>query len=232
MSAQRMRIAGVDGCRRGWVVVDAESDIANARIAVVANWHEVLKRAQLIAVDMPIGLSTSGSRDCETHARAMLRLHGARVFRTPPRGSLEFAHEHWAEANAWSKRQGFGGISKQTWNICPKIREIDAIMQPRHEKKIFEAHPELAFRRLHGMPVASKHTREGSDLRLKILRDAGFRELENWIAAMKPLGAKADDVLDACALVLTAQRIADGRAQSLPPAPQRDERGLRMAIWV
>ncbi|MEJ2061235.1 MAG: DUF429 domain-containing protein [Gammaproteobacteria bacterium] len=41
-----------------------------------------------------------------------------------------------------------------------------------------------------------------------------------------------DDILDACALALTARRVHLGKAQRLPDnAPPIDAHGLRMEIW-
>jgi predicted RNase H-like nuclease len=46
----------------------------------------------------------------------------------------------------------------------------------------------------------------------------------------RALHAKIDDIFDACALLLTAERIRDGAAIALPPHAARDARGLMMAI--
>ena len=144
----RCRLAGVDGCRGGWVVAHTSDNIANAELEIVERWHDIHARFEFIAVDMPIGLSENGFRQCEVEARKMLRPYGSRVFRVPPRGALAFAHNDWTGANAWSKRQGCGGISKQSWNILPKIAEIDGAIVVKDQSRIFEAHPEIAFARL------------------------------------------------------------------------------------
>ena len=66
--------------------------------------------------------------------------------------------------------------------------------------------------------------------RRRLLRDAGFIRLDEWLAQARKLHAKTDDILDACALLLTAQRIYRGDAVALPQSVARDARGLRMAI--
>src|SRR6185503_10194113 len=124
----------------------------------------------IVAVDMPIGLSDLGSRECETLARKILSPHGARVFRVPPRGALSFSYDDWAWANSWSKGQGFGGIPKQSWNMTPKIAEIDGAIAAEDQARIYEAHPELAFCRLNRCtPLPSKHTDEGLNARKHLL---------------------------------------------------------------
>ena len=160
-----------------------------------------------------------------------MRPHGSRVFRVPARGALAFERSDWAEANAWSKRQGYGGISKQSWNIWPKIVEIDGAIVAGDQSRIFEAHPELAFRFMNGgKAVVSKHLGEGLALRRRLLRQAGFARLDEWLANRRALRAKPDDIVDACALLLTAERIQRGDAVVLPQTVARDGRGLRMAI--
>lgn len=224
-------LAGIDGCRGGWIVAHTTSDIAHTAIEFIAHWKQLHRRFDIVAVDMPIGLSDRRHRDCEVKAREILRPHASRVFRVPPRGALAFAKNDWTGANAWSKAQGFGGISKQSWNILPKIAEIDGAIAARDQKRIFEAHPELAFCRLNnGKPLPSKHTDEGLRQRRRLLRNAGFRQLDNWIVMRRSLHAKIDDILDACVLLLTAERIRKGDAVTLPPTAVRDARGLHMAI--
>jgi len=197
----------------------------------VPHWRELHRRFDIVAVDMPIGLSERGHRECEVEARAILKPHSARVFRVPPRGALRFASHDWVGANAWSKRQGYGGISKQSWNILPKIAEIDGAIAARDQARIFEAHPELAFCRLNnGRPLPSKHGEDGLRARRRLLIEAGFKRLDEWIVMRRALHAKQDDILDACALLLTAERIQRGKAVALPATTARDARGLRMAI--
>jgi predicted RNase H-like nuclease len=188
-------------------------------------------RFDIVAVDMPIGLSDAGHRECESAARKILGPHGARVFRVPPRGALEFRYDDWAGANSWSKRQGFGGISRQAWNISPKIAEIDTAIAAADQKRIFEAHPELAFARLNAhKALCSKHTDKGLNDRKRLLRRLGFLNLNDWLKCRRTLFAKPDDIFDASVLLLTAMRIRDGEAIALPRVAPRDTRGLKMAI--
>lgn len=231
MVQRTARIAGVDGCPGGWIVVEAALNLNASSWRIAPKWNAIDTDADVIAVDMPIGVSGDGVRQCEVEARAALSPCGSRVFKTLPRGALRFNQSDWSQANQWSKAQGFGGISKQTWNIRPRILEIDAAMSPAAQARVFEAHPELAFARLNGgAPLVSKHLPEGRLLRTGLLKDAGFGQIEAWLQELRGSGAKADDLLDACALVLTARHIANGTSRRLPAAVERDERGLSMSI--
>lgn len=209
----------------------SNSDISRAEIAFIERWQQLHDRYDIVAVDMPIGLSDDGHRECETLARKILSPHGARVFRVPPRGALSFSYDDWAGANSWSKRRGSGGISKQSWNILPKIAEIDGAIAAADQSRIHEAHPELAFCRLNGgKPLPSKHTYEGLNARKRLLRKAGFTSISDWLTRRRDFHAKPDDILDACALLLTAQRIKSGKAIAIPATAPRDARGLKIAI--
>ncbi len=231
MVQRLQRIVGVDGCRRGWLVVEANCDLSMAELHVAPKWDDITSTARIVAVDMPIGLARNGVRQCEVEARKLISPCGPRVFKTLPRGALRFAQENWIAANQWSKAQGFGGISKQIWNIRPKIKEIDRAIGPEDQTRIVEAHPELAFARLNnGKPLDSKHTRAGLDARQQILRRAGFTNLDGWLRALRGKGAKADDLYDACVLVLTARNFLRGAGKEVPRVEERDSRGLKMAI--
>jgi predicted RNase H-like nuclease len=225
------RVAGIDGCRSGWLIVEAHTDLSKAELNFAPNWHDVKSTARVIAVDMPIGLSRDGVRQCEVEARRLLSPCASRVFKTIARGALRFAQKDWNVANQWSKDQGFGGISKQIWNILPKIKEIDRAIAPADQLRVVEAHPELAFARLNGgRPLDSKHTRGGLLARQALLQRAGFTNLDGWLQSLRGRGAKADDLFDACVLVLTARNILRGDGREVPAVEQRDSRGLRMAI--
>jgi predicted RNase H-like nuclease len=225
------RVAGVDGCKSGWIVVECDCDLSKAELQLAPKWDDITSAAKIVAVDMPIGLSRNGVRQCEVEARKLISPCGPRVFKTLPREALRFAQENWNAANQWSKDQGFGGISKQIWAIRPKIKEIDNAISPPDQARIVEAHPELAFARLNGgKPLDSKHTKAGLKARQEILARAGFTNLDSWLQMLRGKGAKADDLYDACALVLTARNHLRGQGRFVPQKEERDSRGLRMAI--
>jgi predicted RNase H-like nuclease len=230
MSRCVQRIAGIDGCRSGWLVVEACPNLRDASVRIAPNWNAIASDAEIVAVDMPIGLSRNGVRQCEVEARKIISPYGSRVFKTLPRGTLRFPQKDWRNANQWSKEKGFGGISKQIWAIRPKIMEIDRAIMPRDQQRVFEAHPELAFARLNGRPLESKHLAAGLAARRHLLQRAGFSELDAWLQRLRGTGAKADDLLDACVLVLTARNLLQKMAKLVPANPEVDSRGLRMAI--
>jgi predicted RNase H-like nuclease len=136
-------------------VVALASDGAPIEIRVVATFAEVLAlRVDTVAVDMPIGLLDAGPRACDVEARRRLGPRRSSVFPAPSRPMLAAATYRDALA--------IGGLSKQAFNLIPKIREVDALLTPRRQRTVVESHPELGFARLLGRPCAApKRTPEG-----------------------------------------------------------------------
>jgi len=78
----------------------------------------------------------------------------------------------------------------------------------------------------------SKRTEAGARERRRLLKRAfGIAAVVGVLSSAARRGAKDDDVLDALALLWTAERIARGEARSLPETIETDRVGLPMAIW-
>jgi len=220
---------GVDGARGGWIGVRRRSQ-GLPEVVVAPRWHE-LPVADVVCVDMPIGLPDSGRRGCDLAARALLGPRRSSVFLDLRRPLLGF--DDYAAALAWAKADG-AGFSKQAWNILPRIAEIDRSVGPVDQDRVFETHPELVFMRLGGeVPMEhAKRTAAGAAERRAALEAAGFAGLDGLLAGLDRRKAAADDLLDACALAWCAGAIARGEGRRLPEGePPRDARGLRMEIW-
>lgn len=236
-----LNINGIDGCKGGWLVAQTRfspvsAQHADHRLYVAENWEKAVEKADLVAVDMPIGLADFGKRQCDVLARKKLeKKRSSSVFPPPRRGMLRF--ETYADANRFGKEQGpkathGGGLSKQAWNITPKIKEIDSWITPRRQSRVFEAHPELAFAALNGgTPLPPKKSSEGLQARRRLLAKHGFEKLTQQADEIPKRLAAPDDVLDAAALVLVCQRILLGQAICLSDPKQRDAKNLAMEIW-
>ncbi|KAF0103535.1 MAG: NUDIX hydrolase [Rhodospirillaceae bacterium] len=223
-----MIVAGADGCRTGWVVCRRDGD-GVLEIAVVKTLAEACEGLSVLAVDMPIGLldMPRPGRACEREARALLPGKASSVFPTPCRPALDCTT--YGEANAISRTLGVG-LTRQTFHLFPKMREVDALMRGNEALRsiVHEAHPELAFARMNkGKPMLSKKRRpDGFTERLDLLARHGFP----WEPRSLP-GAARDDVLDAMAVCRTALLIAQGTATRLGSEQNRDRHGLPMNIW-
>ncbi len=217
-------IVGVDGCRGGWAVAVDRGDGVTG-VAVLATFADVLALgATLVAVDMPIGLPATGPRACDVAARRRLGARRSSVFPAPVRAVLA-ATDH-GDAVRRSRLACGRGISVQAWNLVPKIREVDALVAPGGPGA--EVHPELSLATLAGAPLATgKRTAAGRNERVALLTPV-FPDLPASLAA-RPPGCAPDDLIDACATLWTARRIAVGVAEVLGDGA-RDERGLTMSI--
>lgn len=230
---------GLDGCPGGWIAVMADMNaIEPPRVEIFASFADALATgAQIIAVDMPIGLPDGpdpdgkSGRACERAAKAMLGARRSSIFPTPLRAALEGRTR--AEADALNRAAGGTGLAAQSFALFRKIREIDDAMTPLLEGCVFESHPETIIAALTGGPAAhNKKTAEGRAERLALLTAHGLAADLFEPHPFKKRVAAPDDLIDAGLCLLTAQRIAAGTALCLPDDPPRDGRGLRMAIWA
>ena len=85
-----MRLAGIDGCKGGWVAVEADAGRpSSARLTHVTDLAAFLAQTDFALVDMPIGFASGpASRDVETAMRAAIRGKASSVFPTPCRMAL------------------------------------------------------------------------------------------------------------------------------------------------
>ncbi|WP_227134164.1 DUF429 domain-containing protein [Halorubellus salinus] len=278
MSAEHVAV-GVDATPDGWVAVryhdrdyhsvhrypdhpgdenagranDEETDDANDEetddpAAFARLWRDH-DDADYLLVDVPIGLPADDpARAPEREARDILGQRSSSVFNVPIRDVLYV--DDYGTANDRQRGATGKGLMRQTFNITPRIREVDRVLGADHgvtvdatQDVIREAHPEVCFWALGdgntpmlysktGQPAAAHWERVGvlatahddPDAFHDALADAG-RELVDWNDPQ----LSNDDLLDAFALAVTASPLT-GDLRTLPEAPDVDEMGLRMEM--
>ncbi len=227
------RVAGVDGARGGWVAIVADLDGRPRELRFVEKLKDLLKGDEfaLVAIDMPMGFADKaekGGRMCERAARAALPGKTSSVFSAPSRKAL--GATDYRDACA---RNGNGiGLSKQSFNLFPKMRELDAVLRKRPPCRIVEAHPELGFARLAGSPVLEKKkTPEGRKRRLALLAKHGMADIADWLDLLPRSVVAPDDVIDAAVVCLAALRVVAGKGECFPAKAGKDRFGIPMAIW-
>lgn len=234
--AEPLLVAGVDGCPAGWIAVtwDGGPTLASH---LCRSFAEVMAlTAMIIAVDMPIGLPESSGRPPERAVRQRLGERQSSVFAVPSQAAIYC--DDYAEAcrvnllHSDPPRK----VSKQCFHLFPKMREIDALITPELQARVFESHPELAFWVMNGetpVPLPKKLKSApygpGLDLRRALLRRAGL-PIDDLKPGYRRRDVGADDILDACACAFVAWRILNGRSMRFPQDPLRNPRGLRMEI--
>jgi predicted RNase H-like nuclease len=219
---------GVDGWRSAWVAV-ALVDGSVHQVAVFATLADAVAAhaaAEVLAVDVPIGLPDCGRRAADVAAKDLLGPRASTVFYAPPR--LTIARPTYQEANDLAWRLCGHGVSAQAYRLGSKILEAEAVTVA--DPRVVEAHPELSFAAMAGGPLrSSKKSWNGQAERRSLLRNAGIAPDD--VLPGRAGEAPVDDVLDAAAAAWTAQRVAAGEARSVPDPPEVIG-GRRVAIWV
>jgi predicted RNase H-like nuclease len=163
-----VKLIGVDGCRSGWVIAATDASRRGLEFGIAPSFQALLDTLQgmqaLIAVDIPIGLPIgaprdNGARRADGAARDFLGgRRRASVFSAPCRATLQ-ASTYREACDLEMEARGRGkGLSQQAFNIIPKIREVDAAIQPAHQAPVSgetrvwvrEVHPEVSFAVLKG----------------------------------------------------------------------------------
>ena len=203
-----MLTLGVDAARGGWIAVALRKGrfvdaVLERRFPALL---ERFPKAEVVGVDVPIGLPQVGSRRrADVDARAVVGARRASVFFTPPRVALEATTYTQARALA-------PGISAQGWALKTAILDVDRVRDAR----VREVHPEVSFAALAGKPLSfAKRTWNGQRERLQLLAGAGIELPDRLDAGL----VRADDVLDAAVAAWSASRIARGEHVTFPSDP-------------
>ena len=193
---------------------DAEPELAPA--ADFATLLDRVGAAEVIGVDMPIGLPEDGFRELDLEARRRAGPSGRSVFVTPPRAALEAATH--AEAVEVARRLTGQGVSRQAYALREKIFQVESCLAGA-SADIREVHPELSFAAMAGSPARwPKRSWNGIMERRRLLDREGIR-LPHELPGLAHTAA--DDLLDAAAAAWSARRIAAGRHHTVPDRPER-----------
>lgn len=234
-----MNYLGVDGCKDGWFCVSLGegNDWAFRIFADAKSLGEYARHAHSVLIDIPIGLLDKGAeeRQCDKDGRRLLRpKRSSSVFPAPARQTLQAgSYEQAQQLN----RSSIGrGLSKQSWNILPKIRQIDELLlsNPSLLGVLRECHPEVCFWALnakHAM-LHNKKTGEGRHERLVVMEKyfESCHELFEQAASQYLRRQLAlDDIVDAMVCAVTA-RYGFAQYKTVPLSPEHDTRGLAMEM--
>jgi predicted RNase H-like nuclease len=236
-------LAGLDGCRDGWIAVFIRPEGNEARVEILPRFSDIVAASPaIIGVDMPIGLPERtgiGGRAAENAVRPLLGARQSSVFSVPSRQAVYAADYAQACTAALATSDPPRKVSRQLFNICAKIQEVDTALRADAAlaSRTFEVHPEVAFWRLNGerpldepKKIKSRPNESGLALRRRLLITAGLPRA--MAESAPPKGAAADDLLDALACAAIARRIHTGIAEPFPKSLPRDAYGLPMAIWA
>ncbi|MEM9305289.1 MAG: DUF429 domain-containing protein, partial [Pseudomonadota bacterium] len=145
--AEQPQAVGVDGCRAGWLAVTFDGEAC--AVSVVSSARSLVEQVPeaTIFIDMPIGLPHVDQpvRRCEPEARKLLGPRRSSVFNVPCREALDAPT--YADGSARNAAITGRKLSRQSWAIVPKIRELDELLlaRPALRASLREAHPEVCF---------------------------------------------------------------------------------------
>ena len=122
-------------------------------------------------------------------------------------------------------------LTKQTFALMKKIREVDDLMTPELQNRVREIHPEILFWALNGQkPIESnKKTVPGQAQRHNLLQRI-FTDIDSILVRAPVSGCAMDDALDAVVAAWAAGQAVIGKAKTLPEEPQLDSKGLKMEM--
>jgi predicted RNase H-like nuclease len=145
---------GVDGCKFGWIAITLDTDswvITHALHPDGVTLFNAYSESAVIAIDIPIGLTEQGARQCDQAARSLLgRPRSSSVFPAPIRPAL--AARNRQEADRITRQVDGRGVGAQAWNIYNRVRDMDGLLRSsnRLRERPYEAHPEVCFRVMNG----------------------------------------------------------------------------------
>lgn len=229
-----LNIAGADGCRGGWVIVRRTGD-GPVSAAIVPDARRLIGAAGggILLVDVPIGLADSGARRADKLARGFLGWpRRCSVFSAPIRPVLRAGN--YTEASQIRRAVEGKGMSRQAWGITAKIREVDEAIRELDpaQARVHEGHPEVSFAEWAGQPMHhAKKRPSGREEREQVI-ESHFPEgcVSHLWSEIRGHGVARDDLIDALAMLWSAERLAAGRSKVMPGEPERDACGLRMEI--
>ncbi|RXA21691.1 DUF429 domain-containing protein [Methanosarcina sp. MSH10X1] len=238
---------GVDGCRAGWfaVLLAMENDQNyDWEIGVFPDFScliDFLKEnygqfEPLILIDIPIGLKKGGSgeRLSDIAARSILKARKPSIFPVPCREAV-YA-ENYENACEINKRLTGKSISRQSWNIVPKIRDLDTflIRNETFRSKVKETAPEVCFQAFMGSPMRyPKKSLEGFSERIRALKNlcqSADKIAGSALSRYRRKEVSKDDILDALVAALTAQLGQKYGFEYVPCDPEEDPEGLNIQM--
>lgn len=234
-------VLGIDGCPGGWLVASCQAgSFSMELVRETEQLREKLETSAFTFIDMPMGLLDEQSpRPCDRLLRNELGSgYAGSVFNVPVRSAV-YANTY-RQACTINEQAAGKKISRQVWNILPRIKRLDLLMRENRSliPKVKECHPEFLFQLINNgnTPAYKKKTKEGYSIRSTLLGkynipvDRLEKVMEQRYLKKE---VKPDDLLDALVLGLAAKLAVDGKhtLYSLPENPETDAGGIPAAIY-
>ena len=229
---------GIDGCPGGWVAAIIGDRLKLIFSETLEELREEITASALTLIDMPMGLKSQGEseRRCDVEARKFLKKRKMSIFPVPCRQAVYSSS--YAEANQVNRGVQGKGLSKQSYNLFPKIREVDKFISRDIDilNRIIEGHPEISFARIDGGEMShNKRTQEGFQDRMVVIENllpGAASSVENFLNRYKRTVVARDDILDATILALAAMLSQKAGHLIVPEEIHVDSQGIPMKIFI
>ena len=193
-------IIGLDGCSAGWVSASKNLKTSKVELRLIDRLEQInhiYDEPKIIAIDMPVILE-NGPRSVDQKARKLLGKRASTIFSAPAKDAL--IKNDYTLASAENFILTGKKLSVQSFNLFPKIREVQSFLKTNPKINIFESNPELAFMNLNNNQVLSqkKKDKEGFEIRVKLInkRFKNF-SFDRYRVLYPKKFVKDDDILDA-----------------------------------
>jgi len=231
-----MNYIGIDGCKKGWFYIglDDFNNYSFGIIPIFSECQKLIKKAEIVLVDIPIGLREIDTKErlCDLEARKVLGIRRSSVF--PPPSRLVLKHTNYGISSKANFEYTGRQLSKQSFAIMNKINEVDEFVRSTGTQgKIREMHPEVCFWALNGKRPMLYNKKKPEGIRERTLLLHQFHSnTEKVIAEAKTnflrKDVAVDDIIDALVGAVTAKN--KNNLRTLPINPESDEKGLKMEI--
>lgn len=223
---------GISACKNGWVACvlpttdEPASYITHTKLRSLLG---VFPGLQLACIDIPTVLEEGpGPRGCDDRARKILGLRGKTDGYAPSKSVLKC--KSYKDAVRCNKRDTGIMLSKESWALIPKMKEIAELMNggPRWASKLLESNPDLVILGLTGdLPQSSDKTTKGLTERRDILREFGIDISTKDIGKYSKKGKvqfTSKNIYGATFLALGAQLLFEARKGSKAVAPKKGQK--------
>jgi predicted RNase H-like nuclease len=247
MNMSKKIFVGVDGCSAGWFAVFLSVENEKSckwRVELFPKFsflfdflrEEYELEDFLLLIDIPIGLKAGGSgeRLSDFGARRILKTRKSSIFPVPCREAV-YA-ESYEKACKINLELAGKSISKQAWNIVPKVREVDSYLIENEiiRENVKEVAPEICFQEFSGFSMEfSKKSLNGFFERIKTVRTVyqlTDEIVENALSKYRRKEVAKDDILDALAAAITAKMGYENGFEYVPSNPETDSKGLKIQM--
>jgi len=235
---KKFSCVGIDSCKKGWMVVNITH--TSFEIGIFETIEEVYKEykdSNSLIIDIPIGLPEDKIQEemrPDPSARHILGSRGCTVFNAPCRQAVyNDTYEQASQANREIMEKG---LSKQSFAICPKIKEVDLFLEkaPHFKNRLLESHPEVCFAKLNSnQPIMdSKGTKEGQEKRIAVLEQHydKTKDLIDYANRNQQYRRYLVDIIDALCMAVIGIVALENGIKSIPESPKTDNRGIPMQM--